>query len=64
MKLYAVIDFIEYEGYSEPIAIFSSREKAQNYINFLTSDDKSLFIDLGIHEYTLDPLDPLDLPKK
>ena len=32
MKVYVVIGYIDYEGYTEPSAVFDSREKAEEYI--------------------------------
>ena len=33
MKVYIVIGYIEYEGYTQPYEVFDSREKAQEYID-------------------------------
>ena len=33
MKVYIVIGYIEYEGYTQPYEVFDSKEKAQEYID-------------------------------
>jgi hypothetical protein len=35
MKVYVVADFIEYEGYSEPLGVFATCEEAQAYVKYL-----------------------------
>lgn len=33
MKVYVVSEWYAYEGYSEPLKVFSSRKKAEDYCN-------------------------------
>ena len=39
MKVFIVIEAFDYEGYSEPNAVFDSYEKASNYRNELLKED-------------------------
>jgi hypothetical protein len=53
MKVYVVADYVEYEGYSEPLGVFATREEAQTYVNYL-EDQRGGYVDnLDIFERVL-----------
>ena len=46
MKVYVVADFIEYEGYSEPLGVFATREEAQDYVIYLENRGAGDMLDI------------------
>jgi hypothetical protein len=52
MKLYVVIGGWEYEGYSEPTGIYSTREKADAAVEHASVNHS--YNDLDVLEYELD----------
>jgi hypothetical protein len=46
MKVYVVADFIEYEGYSEPLGVFATREEAQDYVKYLEDEGAGDILDI------------------
>jgi hypothetical protein len=53
MKLYTVIRFIDHEGYDVPIAIFTTKEKAEEYLK-RKNENKESWEDWDIFEYEAD----------